>query len=762
MTVTSPPPGTSLPRPSAIRRGRRACPPGARVIPALLLSALLVAAGPLATVPAAALPTAALPTAGYGAFESAGTPVPTPTPTLSGETVFTLSPIANGTVRAGEGLAVSVSLENGTDAATEPIAVTLSLGSTPLRDRAALSAWLEGGSDGGTMTPVGSATVAAVASGDEQTSGIVIAPGDPVLAGRAPGVYPLSAAYDSADGPVESTSAMIVPPEGGAEVGIGVVVPITAGATEEGLLTAAELAELTSPAGSLTDQLDAVEGTASILAVDPAITAAIRVLGTAAPASATEWLTRLEALANSRFAVQFGDADVAAQLQAGLSRPMRPLSLQAYMNPADFVPAADATPAPAPSSTADPDEPIYPTLSQLTDVGGARAGVFWPGTGTATPEVVAGLGDVRVDDRDSLTLVPSTSTSAGADGSTVPGRAVAGDADLLVYDADASRELHDASVEEETTLRGAPLTAAAAFLAFAVAETGGEPVVVTLDRAADRSRVAMRTAITSASQAPGVTPLTLGGVAARIPAAVEIAQAPADEARVRAASLLIADESELSRFATILDDVSLITGPERAEILQLLGLAWLPEQVPWQTAVDLHRAGTATTLDSVGILPPSPINLFSAGAPIPIWVRNDLPYPVNVVLFATPDDLRLDVTQANEVTAGPQSNTRVQVPVQARVGNGEVSVQLQLRSRTLEPIGGPQVVDVNVRADWEGVGIVVLALLVGGFIVLGVVRTVLRLRGRRGRPARAAESVDSDAALDGAATGPRTDDEVGR
>ena len=96
MTVTSPPPGTSFPRPSAIRRGRRACPPGARVIPALLLSALLVAAGPLATVPAAALPTA-----GYGAFESAGTPVPTPTPTLSGETVFTLSPIANGTVRAG-------------------------------------------------------------------------------------------------------------------------------------------------------------------------------------------------------------------------------------------------------------------------------------------------------------------------------------------------------------------------------------------------------------------------------------------------------------------------------------------------------------------------------------------------------------------------------------------------------------------------------------------------------------------------------------
>ncbi len=113
MTVTSPPPGTTLPRPSDLRRGPRARPPRARAIPALLLSALLAVAGPLSAAPAAATPTA-----GNGARESAGTPTPAPTtPTLSGETVFTLSPIANGTVRAGEGLAVSVSLQNGTDAA---------------------------------------------------------------------------------------------------------------------------------------------------------------------------------------------------------------------------------------------------------------------------------------------------------------------------------------------------------------------------------------------------------------------------------------------------------------------------------------------------------------------------------------------------------------------------------------------------------------------------------------------------------------------
>lgn len=728
MTDTSLTPGKTTSPPRAGRRRIRARLRRAIAIPALLVTALLVVAGPAAAVPPDA------------AGSSTSVPTPTPTPTadgLTGETIFTLSPIANGTVRAGEGLAVSVSLQNGTDAATEPIVVTLSLGSTALPDRATLSEWLDGKTGGPTLTPVGSVTIPAVASGAEETGGIVIAPNDPVLASRASGVYPLSASYESGAGVVTSASVMIVPSEGGTEVGIGVVVPITADATAEGLLTAAELADLTAPAGSLTDQLDAVEGTAAIIGVDPAIPAAIRVLGTAAPASATEWLARLEALANSRFALQFGDADTAVQLEAGLTRPLGPQSLQAYMEPENFAPVTNATPS---NPT---DEPVYPTLQELTDIGAARAGVYWPGTGTATPHVVSTLGDVTVEGRQSLTLVPSTSTRAGEAGSTVPGRAVAGDADLLVYDADVSRELHDASIEEVTTLRGAPLTAAAAFLAFAVAETGGEPVVVTLDRGQDRSRVALRTAITSASQAPGATPLTLGGVSARIPAPVEIADASSDETRVSAASLLIADEAELSRFATILDDVSQLTGPERAELLQLLGLAWLPEPGAWQTAVDLHRAATATTLDSVGIVPPSPINLFSAGAPIPIWVRNDLPYPVDVVLVATPDDLRLDVTRANEVTAGAQSNTRVQVPVQARVGNGEVTVQLQLRSGTLEPIGAAQVVDVNVRADWEGVGIVVLSVLVGGFLLLGVVRTVLRLRA--GRTPRAAADSEKDA-----------------
>ena len=76
---------------------------------------------------------------------------------------------------------------------------------------------------------------------------------------------------------------------------VTVVVPITAPASSRGVLTSDQLDVLTSSGETLRNQLDAVDGNSAALAVDPAIPAAIRVLGSAAPASATEWLDDLMA-----------------------------------------------------------------------------------------------------------------------------------------------------------------------------------------------------------------------------------------------------------------------------------------------------------------------------------------------------------------------------------------------------------------------------------------------------------------------------------
>lgn len=676
----------------------------------------------------------------------AASPEPSPSPTATiptGTTVFTLSPLANGIVRPGDVLSVTLSLQNGTDTATAPLTVTLSLGRTPLADRDALGDWLDQVGAPPQLEQVATETLAAVEPGAVERQGMTIASADPVLAGRAPGVYPLAASYEGDGGTVTATSAMIVPADDADDVGIGVIVPITAGPLSEGLLTSEQLAELTAPDGDLTVQLDAVTGTGAILAVDPAVPAAIRVLGTSAPTSALEWLARLESMQNSRFALQFGDADVTAQLQAGAPQPLAPTSFIAYMSPSDFtapsptptatpVPTASGTqtPTPTPQPTPQPSDSL-PSTETLLAVGPAtRPGVFWPADGTADADIVSRLGALGTEAAPTTTIVPSSTTEAGAAGRSVSARGLVGDAEVLVYDSDVSSALDEASQSDEPWLRGAPLTAATAYLAFAAADAGG-PLLVTVGRGDGRPAFGLAAAISTAVSAPNVTPRTLPAMAAGEAREVELAGTEASAERAAAASALIGDEGELARFATILDQPPLLTGPERAEILQLLGAAWIGNDT-WPATIADHRAQTADTLGSVALLPTSPSDLYGSSAALRFWVRNDLPYPVNLVLYTTRDNLRLDVQGETPVVATPSSNTRVEVPVQARVGRGDVTLSLQLRSPAFVAIGEPESVEINVYADWETAGIAALAVLVGILLVIGIVRTVLRMRRRRG------------------------------
>ncbi|MFE7845563.1 DUF6049 family protein [Microbacterium sp. NPDC057407] len=697
-----------------------------------------------------------LATPGLPALADTTTPSPTPTPTPTpqiapGTTAFTLAPISNGVVPAGTALAVSLTLQNETATSTPATSATVSLGRSPLASRTALTAWLDGDTSGVTTEPVATAALEPVPAGDFRVTPARVEAEDPALEGLTPGVYPLKATYEGPSGPVTATSAIVVPRAGADEIGVGVLVPVTAGALTEGLLTADQLTALTAPDGALTAQLDGVEGTPAILAVDPAVPASIRVLGTAAPATATEWLERLESLPNSRFALQFGDADVSAQLESGLSAPLVPTSLTAYMNPEDFAaeptPGPEPTPSPSPPAEGDEDAaPALPSLPALLDIGpNARPGIFWPVEGTAGTEVVERLSRVRTDDEAGTTVISSASTSAGAAGQTVPANGAAGESPVLVLDAEVSAALAEASGLEATSLRGAALAEATAYLSFAAAETGGAPLLVTLGRDPDRSRVAIGATIGAATDAPGVTPFTLGGLINSSVGEVQLGEAAAQPARAEVTSTLLEEEGELARFATILDDPSLLTGPERAEILQLLGNGWLPDDTSWTAAIVDHRAATRGTLDSVGLVPSAPINLYGANVGLRFWVRNDLPYPVNLVLYVTPDNLRLDVQRANPLVAQPASNSRVEVPVQARVGNGDVTLGLQLRSRASVAIGEPQSVDVAVRAEWESVGLAILGVVVGGLLLLGVVRTVLRLRARRRSGASIEDTGETDA-----------------
>lgn len=661
---------------------------------------------------------------------------PSPSPSAStSPSVLSAAPAANGILRSGETLTVAITLAAGSSTAPAT-PVGLSLGTTPLTDDASLERWLNGDTAGVTLQQLATGSLDATASGTQNVTALSVPATDAALAARAPGVYPVRITADGAG--LSATSVVVVPNEGGAQTPVALVVPITAAPLTRGLLSASELADLTAVDGALSAQLDAVDGTGATLAVDPAIPAAIRVLGSAAPPSAVAWLQRLLALPNNRFALQFGDADVAAQLRAGLPAPLAPTSLQTYMTAADFLQPAAAVSAvstPDPSASATPGQPSYPSLESLLDIGSATGGVFWPATGSAGADTVATLGATGTAEDPVHVLVPSTSVASGARQAA----ASVGGVSTPVYDAEVSRALADAAGQNDTTRRGASLAAAQGYLAIARAETGDQPVLAVLDRGTDRSRVSLRATLGLVATAPGYTSSTLAAVSTLPASEVTLTDPAVDAERAAEVADLLSDEQVIDRFATILDQPELLTGRERAELLQIINVSRTGDAA--RQAVSDHRAATRTTLDSVGILS-SDFRLVSSSAPLRPWVRNDLPWPVTVVMSVRPDDARLRVQDRTTIEAQASANTRVEVPVEARIANGEVSVDLRLFSPTGEPIGQPQAVDVEVRAEWESIGLVVIIVLIVAFLGLGVIRTVAR---RRRSPADADSNEIQDA-----------------
>ena len=703
MTVTSPPSGSPVLRRPFARRLLATLAAGALALGVSLPSAAAVAAtaDPSPSVQAASLSAA---------------------------------PAANGILRPGESLSVVVTLAAGSSAvANTPL--TLSVGSATLPDDGALDRWLGGDTAGQTLQQVATGAVDATASGAQTSTTLTVAATDPALNGRGAGVYPVLVTAGTL-----TASSVVVVPSDGAATPIALVVPITAAPMTRGLLTGNELAELTAVDGALSAQLDAVDGTTATLAVDPAIPAAIRVLGSAAPPTAVAWLQRLLSLSNDRFALQFGDSDVASQLQAGLTAPMGPTSLQSYMSEADFTRPAAAVSSPEPTSSTSPGQPSFPTLSALLDIGTATPNVFWPATGSAGSETVASLGALGTAEEPTRVLVASTSVTGSR-----PAAGAVGGVSTPVYDAEVSRVLADAAGQNDTTRRSASLAAAQGYLAVARATAGDQPVLAVLDRGTDRSRVSLRATLGLLSTAPGFTTSTLAEVASRPASEISLAAPTVDSARVAEVGDLMADEQDVDRFATILDQPELLTGRERAELLQVINVSWTGDAA--RKAVTDHRAGTQTTLDSVGILS-SDFRLVSSSAPLRPWVRNDLPWPVTVVLTVRTNDARLRVQDRTTIEAQAAANTRVEVPVEARIANGEVSVDLQLYSPTDQPVGTPQRVDVEVRAEWESIGLIVIVVLVVGFLSLGVVRTVARRRRVRAEEESSAVP-DADTPADG-------------
>lgn len=654
---------------------------------------------------------------------------------------FHVSAGLRGLIAPGSSVTAMLTVENDTDSELSSGQVQVEISKTPLPDDAALTGWLDDGDAPGDFAVIGADTTAEIDAGASATTTVFV-PAE-TLADLGPGVYPLRAELSGATTrnatedrvtAVASTATSVLIVADSQTAQVGVIVPITATPEVSALLTADELSTLTAPDGSLTAQLDGVAGTTAVLAIDPSILTAIRVLGSAAPESAQEWLTRLDELPNARFALQFADADAAAQAQAGLPELLQPTTLSPFLDGANFpqTPATptptstpSTTPTPSPSPTGTPD---LPSDEELTAVEGALPRILWPEGDLTTNDLNAFAGYLG----DGTTTIVSSASVGGQSAA----HATTGGQDLLVTDAAASDSLSEVAAEEDPVDRQRLLAEAAAHLVLAEGRAPGAPLLIGLDRNEDRTADALRDAISTADSVG----FELSALRATPPVSASVTT-EADPARAAAVMTLLADEGTLTAFSSILADPQVLLSPERIRIMRTLAVGFSADAFAEKVAA--HQERTTGTLAAVNIPPSSTIQLLTANADLPIAVRNDLPWPVTVQLFASPTDPRLEVKPMTETVVQGNSTTRVKVPVSARVGSGEVDLRLSLYSPTGVQIQGEQTVRVAVRAEWETIGLIVFGGLAVLLIALGVIRTVRRKRREAAEEAAVEAQIES-------------------
>src|SRR5690606_19217379 len=134
----------------------------------------------------------------------------------------------------------------------------------------------------------------------------------------------------------------------------------------------------------------------------------------------------------------------------------------------------------------------------------------------------------------------SATTSGGAGARVAVG---SNGAAALAYDSAISAALSAAASTDENVLRGQHLAAATALLSLAARAAGDVPVLVALDRGADRSRIALSAAIRSVTDLSAIRPATLLELVNATPHPVTVEGTVIDPSRVAQASALFDDEA---------------------------------------------------------------------------------------------------------------------------------------------------------------------------------------------------------------------------
>lgn len=667
---------------------------------------------------------------------------------------------------------ISITVTNSSDHELSSGHVVLSASNTPFTSRAELGTFLDT-ANGSVNAPTTLKTVdipSIEASGTWTGKPITVKADDLDISNQY-GAYALAGTYVSGSVTAQSRDAFVYQAgDKHPSLDVSIVMPITLPHDAPALVDADKLEAYTGPEGLLTTQLDGAAGLPVTLGVDPRIIASIRALGSSAPESALEWLDRLENASNDTFPLQYADADPTVQLQAGAESLLEPVSLSYGVDPDDFTapekpdpsdePDDDATLDPTPDETGEPghadvsdtptptpkptaDDDGVPTLEGLLEFPYTLDSVVWPADDTVTAKDLTSLGEAG----EGPVLLSSSNTAADPH-TTVPAAGRVGETDVRVADSAASEDLRDAVTAKGETAQQDALTALESELVVMSQEpdADGENVLLTLDRRWPTSSDRLSSVLRHVRDMTSVSTQPLSGIDDAARNAVTIADAKQSEERIDEAKTISSFDDEIASFASVLDDPDVLIGRHQARSLALLSVGWLDEQEDdLGDAVSDFADSSRDVLDSVQIVPSSPILMIADQISIKIAVRNSLDLPVNVVMEASPDNPRLTVKRSEVTTVPAKTQQSVAIPVTSRLGNGDVNLRMQLFSPSGVSLGESSSVPVTVRADWERIGTTILVLAVVLLFSFGLART---LRRRRRERAASAASDPEDASAD--------------
>ena len=513
---------------------------------------------------------------------------------------------------------------------------------------------------------------------------------------------------------------------------LAVVVPVVVPQEPGQIIDPVSLESLTAPGGFLSGLASQTGNTFATLAIDPRIPASVLTDGNP-DSRALAWWQGLVAGSPDTFLTAYGDADLAGQIQAGARQLLNSGSrdgsqdveaaLTSVVPVAAPAPTGAALPSPSPSPSTGASASPLPAADPIPQVNGWKPsirGVAWPVANSVDEVALSAIATAGT----STVMLSSGNVDPGL-GSVVSAR-VGGTNALVTNDglSDALDRAAAATTNEEWS--GAMASAVVRLAALATDPSGQQATIAALSRSGGQAAVTRLNATLVALQAlPWIQAQGLSGMG-RIPP-TDVALVPRSESPERLAAIteLLIRNDEVTTFATIAAEPTVVTDPTARQIMATLA-AGLVDSESWPARVDGSLAQMSTVLASVRVSTDSDINMIGSTASLPVSVENSLATPVTVVVTADPRNNSISIAGPVTVKIESRAQAVARFSAQAQVSTGSVLVDTALASEAGAPVGTVRSLRVNVRADWEAVGLIVFGAVFVGLVVAGVIRTVRR------------------------------------